>query len=696
MTTVGPTVLSPVRPPVPERAPQGTTPRRPPRREIQALRALAVLLVVLYHLWPGAVPGGYIGVDVFFVISGYLISGMLLRELDRDGRIRLGRFWARRARRLLPAALLTVLACAVATVIFVPLTHWQQFFTDMRAGTLYVENWQLAHNAVDYFAADDGPSPVRHFWTLSAEEQFYLAWPLLMLCGLLVRAHGRRHVLAVVLGGCAAASLAYCIQRTASDPAVAYLITPARAWEFAAGGLLALLPRLDLAPPWARIGLAWVGLGAIVCAALSYSDATAFPGWAALLPVLGTMAVIRAGTPAGRGTPGRVYALPGVQGLGAISYSVYLWHWPLLVFAPFVLGRANTTLTLAGVFVLTILLAWLSTRFVEDPIRRGVLARRPARATFLVAGLATAAVVAITVAGQAHVERRIASAQDATERFLAHKPACFGAGVGSPPQVCEDPLRVVPTPVAAAHEGNAPCTMVERRSRLAVCAFGAPSARARATFAVVGDSHASHWRAAFAPAARAEGWRGLSITRTGCPLTAASRAASERARTNCRQWNREVLDWFAAHPEVSTVYVTARAGLDVVGDSGAVARGYARAWQALPRSVKRIVVIRDTPRLRAASVDCVNAASEDGRRPDIACRVPRERALRADPQLDAIARLGSARVRAIDFTSSFCDARACYPVIGGALAFRDEDHLTPTFAATLAPLLRRHAARAAG
>ncbi len=655
-----------------------------------------MLLVVLYHLWPDVVPGGYIGVDVFFVISGYLISGMLLSELDRHGRISLGGFWARRARRLLPAALLMVLVCAIATVIFVPLTHWQQFFTDMRAGTLYAENWQLAHNAVDYFAADDGPSPVRHYWTLSAEEQFYLAWPLLMLCAVLVRPHGRRRVLAVVLGACAVASLAYCIQRTASDPEVAYLITPARAWEFAAGGLLALLPRLDLAPPKTRVALAWVGLAAIVCAALIYSDATAFPGWAALLPVLGTLAVIRAGAPRGRVAPGRLYGLPGVQGLGAISYSVYLWHWPLLVFAPFVLDRPNTTVTLAAIFALTILLAWLSTHLVENPIRHGVLARRPARATFLVAALATAAVVAITYAGEAHVQSRIAHAQDATARFLAHAPTCFGAGVGTPPRVCEDPRRVVPTPVAAAHEGNAPCTMIERRSRLAVCAFGVPGVRARSTFALVGDSHASHWRAAFAPAAREEGWRGLSITRTGCPLTAASRAASARARDNCRQWNREVLDWFRANPEVSTVYVTARSGLDVVGDHDEVARGYARAWRALPDSVKRIVVIRDTPRMRTRTLDCVEGARQDGRRPDLACRVPRARALRADPQLDAIAQLHSPRVRAIDFTSSFCDARACYPVIGGALAFRDVDHLTPTFATTLAPLLRRHAARAAG
>jgi peptidoglycan/LPS O-acetylase OafA/YrhL len=153
------------------------------REEIQALRAVAVMLVVLFHLWPDAVPGGFIGVDVFFVISGFLITGMLLREVELRGTLSLPAFWARRARRLLPAPLLVVLVCAAATVAFAPLTAWDRFFAEFRASTAYVENWHLASAAVDYFAAGDAPSPVRHFWSLSAEEQFYVIWPLLMLLG---------------------------------------------------------------------------------------------------------------------------------------------------------------------------------------------------------------------------------------------------------------------------------------------------------------------------------------------------------------------------------------------------------------------------------------------------------------------------------------------------------------------------------
>src|SRR5829696_7610162 len=156
------------------------------RPEIQALRALAVGLVVIYHLWPAAVPGGFIGVDVFFAISGFLITSMLLRELDREGTIRLAAFWARRARRLLPAALVTLLACAVATIALVPLFYREGFLGDIRASAAYVQNWHLAAIETDYFASEGAPSPVQHFWSLSAEEQFYLAWPLLLALALVV------------------------------------------------------------------------------------------------------------------------------------------------------------------------------------------------------------------------------------------------------------------------------------------------------------------------------------------------------------------------------------------------------------------------------------------------------------------------------------------------------------------------------
>ena len=212
---------------------EDSAPRSALRAEIQALRALAVALVLVYHLWPAVLPGGFVGVDVFFAISGFLITSLLLREAERAGSVSLRAFWARRARRILPAALLTVLVCALATIALVPLTRWQQFFAEMRASTAYVQNWKLAGDAVDYLAAANAPSPVQHYWSLSIEEQFYLLWPGLI--GVAVRVtrgrpvQARRGAVTAVLAAATGLSLAYSIAHTSADPAAAYFVTPTRA-----------------------------------------------------------------------------------------------------------------------------------------------------------------------------------------------------------------------------------------------------------------------------------------------------------------------------------------------------------------------------------------------------------------------------------------------------------------------------------
>jgi peptidoglycan/LPS O-acetylase OafA/YrhL len=675
---------------------------RPERRqEIQALRAVAVLSVVLFHLWPHAVPGGFVGVDVFFAISGYLITGLLARELDRRGTVGLAAFWARRARRLLPAALLVVLVCAAATVAFVPLTAWGGFFAELRAGTAYVENWHLASAAGDYFAADDAASPVRHFWSLSAEEQFYVLWPLLMMLGVLAtrrRGTPSRRAVTATLALATLLSLACSIVLTASDPDLAYYATPARAWEFGAGGVLALLPRNDGQRPRTDSLLAWLGLAGIAFAALSFTDRLAFPGWAALLPVGGALAVMRAELPSCRWAPSALLRARPLQALGDLSYSVYLWHWPLLILAPYALGRDAGTDLAPAILALTVALAWLTKVAVEDPVRSSRwLRRRPPALTLGLAAAATGGVVAVTLSGSAHVHARAAHDARLTRETLAHKPRCFGAASHDPRRPCRNPaLRsmVVPTPVEAQGLPNAPCSMIERERRLRVCAFGVAGARARATVAVLGDSHASHWRPALDAVARARRWRGLSITRTGCAFSRAVPAVVAPARRHCAQWNGQVLEWFGRHPEVDTVIVAARAGGDVVAprrrDQFAAKRdGYTAAWRALPPSVHTIVVLRDTPRLRARTADCVQNAIDDGRAAGPSCAVPRRIALQPDPQVAAASRLGHARTRVIDLTAHLCDARVCPPVIGGVLTVKDEDHFTPVFAATLAPFLRR-------
>ncbi len=651
------------------------------RSEIQALRGVAVAFVVIAHLWPLAPPGGYVGVDVFFVISGFLITSHLVRELDRDRRVALAKFWARRARRILPAALTVLLACALATIAFVPETRWPQFLAEIRASAAYVENWRLAADAVDYFASENGPSPVQHYWSLSVEEQFYLLWPIAL--GAVAWLTTRRAALVALMAAVVVTSLAASVWLTKTDPAAAYFVPTTRAWEFAAGGLLALAG--DRKPAHAR-ALAWLGLAAIAAAGALYSPATPFPGIAAALPVAGTLAVIWARVPVLNFSP--------LLLLGGISYSVYLWHWPLLTLAPYATGRPVDTTTTLTVLMLTLLLAWLSTRFIEDPIRH--LHSAP-RWTFACVGGATALVLAVAASGSAQLRHDVRMAEMASQRLVASQPACFAAAARDRERPCENPklrLTVVPSPIVAHKQRNAPCPKLELRGLVYVCGFGVKPSEATQTVALVGDSHAAHWRAAVDVIARANKWAGVSISHTGCPLSKATKNLPQPRRTECVRWNQQVQRWFARHPEVTTVFVS-----QISGGAGVIApgrdqlaaqrAGYLAAWKALPASVREIIVLRDTPKVLGDTDTCVQEAMSRDRRADLACAVPRRTALSTDSAAVAGASGREARARVVDLTRFFCDGSRCYPVVGGALVFKDQNHMTETFAKSLAPYLRR-------
>jgi hypothetical protein len=305
--------------------------------------------------------------------------------------------------------------------------------------------------------------------------------------------------------------------------------------------------------------------------------------------------------------------------------------------------------------------------------------------------VAAAALVPSAFAGETSQGRSVAA-----ER-------CFGAAARDPLQPCRNPRlehTVVPRPSVAGRLPNAPCELIATPSALSVCAFGTDESRAQRTIALVGDSHAGHWRAALDAVARRRGWRGLSITHTSCPLSKAVRNLADPARFRaCAQWKRSVFAWFAEHPQVRTVFVAGlSAGAGVVPRRGkgrfeTAVDGYVAAWRALPRSVEQIVVIRDTPKMRGPVEPCLARAIALRRPAGRACAVPRRRALDRDPLMAAAARIRSPRVRTVDLTRFFCGPGSCYPVIGGALVLRDQNHMTPTFAATLGPYLLRALAR---
>ena len=694
-----------------------TTIRTPPARtdaghraDIQGLRAVAVILVVVFHLWPAALPGGYVGVDVFFVVSGFLITAHLVREVERTGSVSLARFWARRARRLLPASLTVLLVTAGAVWLVAPAGAAGRFLGEVVASAVYVENLALAGSSVDYLAAEASASPVQHFWSLSVEEQFYLVWPVLILVAIAlgsrrglasVRALTPRRRIGLVLGIVVAASAIWSVVFTARDPSPAYFVATTRAWEFGAGGLLALAAPVLAArgrDNGARSVLGWAGLAAIVLAAAAYGASTPFPGFAAALPVAGTLAVIAAAQPGGRFAPTRMLSLGPVQRLGDLSYGVYLWHWPLIVLVPLWLGRVLTVgdgVLLAGA---SIVLAAATERWVENPIRSGALAARRPRDTVAVLAAAMAVVVILPLSTLGLAEHRLEAEQQRIESLVARAPECLGAAaLGSDDcAATETVAAVVPDPSLA---GASPkrCITGIRSADLTVCSYGAPADRATRTVALIGDSHAEQWLPALADLASHRNWALVVLAKSSCPFGPDQRfeegmSADVLTEMNesCASWNSKALDWVDEHPEVSVVVTATRARNAVVADESdedwrdTAIRQYRERWAELPSTVEHIIVLRDTPRMPDDYLPCV---AESGGDAADACAVDRLVAVDRDPAAEAAVGSADPRVGLVDLTEYFCPDALCRPVIGGVLAYSDSHHISWVYASTLVPYL---------
>jgi len=367
------------------------------RRDLQGLRAVAVLLVALCHANVPHFAGGYVGVDVFFVISGYLITGWIFRRGGQVGRVTLGSFYAARARRILPAAALTLVATTVTSLYLLNFLEAQSAFHDSLWAAVFLANFHFAHVGTDYFASTIPASPIQHFWSLAVEEQFYLAWPVLIIAampwGIRRRAKseaperggmtgwGQARLVAMLVAG-VIVSFLFSIHATASNPTAAYFSPFTRAWELGMGCLVALgtafLQRLTAS---LRAVGSWAGLGAIVVAAVSYSSSTAFPGYAAILPVGGAALVIIGGLPSAApfGT-GAILGRQPLRYVGDISYSLYLWHWPVLIIASERAGHSLSTLDNLMLLCLAFAMSAISYRLVERPIHKGARVAKGARA----------------------------------------------------------------------------------------------------------------------------------------------------------------------------------------------------------------------------------------------------------------------------------------------------------------------------
>ncbi len=698
------------------------------RHDIEGLRAVAVLAVILYHASVPGIAGGYIGVDIFFVISGFLITGLLWREVTTTDTVRLGRFYGARARRLLPAAATVGTVTAIVAAVVLPPVQVRHVLGDGIASALYVGNYRFAMHSTDYLAADAPPSPFQHYWSLGVEEQFYLLWPALIIgTAWLVRRFpripsrvSRLNPYVLVLAVVALVSFGLSLAWTHTNPPWAFFSLPTRAWELAAGGLVALsADHWRRVPTRAAAVAGWGGLALILLTCTQLGPHTPYPGTAALLPVLGTALVVVGGCVDSDLGAGRVLSLSTMRAVGRVSYSWYLWHWPVLLLMPQLLGEPPGLPSRLAAIIVSAGLAVITLHLVENPRRFAARLRRSAARSLAVGGAVTAVAVCgcliLLMLAPAPVGRGVAASapkisapppptnatvdphdagvQQAVQQAFAQAQAAVAASTDlkAVPSNLTPPLADAATDKPAVFLNG--CVRSWREVGQGVCATGATASLT--TVALVGDSHAAMWDPAFQRVAEERQWRLETLGKVTCPLMDLPITSPYLGRdfTECVQWRGEIMTRLQAErPRLIVLSMSRRYGADFGFTS------YDPAWiDTLSRLVRQlrstgaaVLVLGPVPDPHSAVPTCLSDHLDDA----AACATARPGAV---DQAGVAAEQAATKAGGggyADLGPLFCTADRCPLIVGNTLVFRDDNHVTTEYAQALAPVMGALADRA--
>ncbi|KQP56391.1 acyltransferase family protein [Agreia sp. Leaf283] len=660
--------------PAGRRAERRRVPSPAMRLDIQVLRAVAVGAVLFYHLWPNLFPGGFVGVDVFFVISGFLITSHLAKKIGTGSHKLLAGFWANRARRLLPLASVVLLATIGGIFAFMPESSWKVALRNIVGSAVYVQNWMLANDSVNYLARDQAPIPTQHFWTLSVEEQFYIAWPLILLgTALVVRRSlsGRRPLeqprlvqrsITIIVVVILASSVVYSVWLTSTSPSIAYFSTPARVWEFASGGLLAILvasPALRGAhralPRSMRIAFSWAGFLVLGGTILLLPVDTAFPGVAALLPVIGAVLMIWAGDLGRAFAPTLLARARVITYIGDISYGIYLWHWPLVVLVPLASGQPLGNVAKVAIIGASLALAAVSKVLVEDPFRYGQFWTFRIRRGFYPAIAGMAAVCVVCAGSLFFISATAPQAGDGALPALGAGTDVDAPLVPSIANRADDKAEMFD---CFDFDGTGPHE----------CTYGSDDAPV--SLAIAGDSHAAHWIPALIDIVDQRGWKLTTFVGLNCEAGLSDACAGGRTGFD---------DIVANDYDLVLVAGSRRAA--------ATQEATADYWGQLVDSGVPVVPIVDVPYNPASAFDCIDASGGETRAA-MSCTTPLAAALDAvaDQTMSTGLKLG---LDPIDLTDVFCDSQVCNSVIDNIVVYQDSpaSHLTTTFSHHISPIL---------
>jgi peptidoglycan/LPS O-acetylase OafA/YrhL len=665
------------------------------RKDIQGMRAIAVLIVIAYHANISFIPGGFIGVDIFFVLSGFLITGALLREIQRDGRINLGNFWARRVRRLLPTSIVVLIVTLIVSMRVLPLLQRASVSADVMWASLFSANWRFAIQQTDYLAADRVDSPVLHYWSLGVEEQFYVVWPILiLLCMLMVRTVVRQInvrklwagqqsiesteilnlILTLVLSILTATSFLICFRLSTSDQPFAYFGTFSRAWQLAVGGLLAIWAQaLKRISSRTQSMLGVTGSGAICYSMFfiheSQVGVTPYPGWLAVSPTIGAVAIVAAGCASGRTPLQNFLSLKPLQFLGGISYSWYLVHWPFLVLGHVILQHNSLSINLYLVAA-SLLTAWFLSVLVENPLRFSKLLTVSSIRTLGLGALSLVVVIALGVTSIWQTNSAYASTalvRDADGQFLRLKP--------SPGEASSDYFSLV----------DVGCSLDFNETEINECTFG--QVDSKKSVVILGDSHAEAIFPVVESAANKQGWKLNVWVKRACPIADVTKWDSARKRIffECDQFREAIMQrTIESHPDVvilvsafnpKTILINRTNGKPVTQARmrGVMVQGLRANIKRLTNSGIEVVLLHEPP---FAPFDVPECLIKTKRIAGCSFNAPQQ-----SPELQASARITKAKV--LDLYSAICPSNKCSPVKKDILVYRDRTHMTKTYVMTL-------------
>lgn len=657
--------------------------------ELHGLRGLALALVVAFHLFGnGRVSGG---VDVFLVLSGFLATGSLLRRAERR-ELRLGEHYGRTFSRLVPPALLVLMVTAVLAWWVMPRGIWVQTGREILASALYYVNWEMISSQLSYGAAGPQTSPLQHFWSMSVQGQFFLAWPVavLVVVGLarLVRI-SPRGLLLVVVTGATMASFVFAQELHAADQPVAYFHSWARFWELGIGAFLALvLPWLRL-PSFLRPVLGWSGLGLVVSSGFVLDGGALFPGQWALWPVGGALLVLLgSGGSAAWGPRGLLQVAP-LRFVADISYALYLWHWPLLIAYLHHTGQERVDwIGAAAILTASVVLSWLTTKLVADPAQRFREAFGGVRA-LVAAAVCVSLVAGGTVAGVTVLERQDAALlaeAEAVADAVDDGPSDYPGALALNPRYQDpvpDDVPVQPAPSIAVQDrpevdddGCIQSNHEDPATDEPLTCVLSDAAEPRRVVVLVGDSHSIQWAPAMTEVGADEGWRVLLLARRGCRLQAPPVGEQADLTDMCWSWRVNAMKLLRQMRPDAVMVVGSRTSTITPGDT--VNPAETRAWKRLAQAGIRVITLRDNPRFEFDVPACVEEHPDGD-----TCVRPRADAYSpVNPVLEA---KGAPRSSVhLDLSPRICGPALCEGVVGNVLVYRDDDHLTATYAATLA------------